>query len=61
MNSLIGKRVTITSKEHQDCGNWGVVKSFDGDQYHIAMNAGNTVLVFDRDEFRVSRQQGEPK
>lgn len=55
-NKLIGKKVIITNKDSWAFDQWGTVKMFDGEYYHIAIyNDPDTVLIFTRDEFRVPR------
>lgn len=53
--SLIGKEVTITAGWSK--GEWGIVKHYDGDLYHIALWNGDTATVFARNEFRVKREK----
>lgn len=58
MTNLIGQEVRITNKESRDFGNWGIVKLFDGQDYHVAMNGdGNAQLAFSRSEFRIPKNQ----
>lgn len=55
-DKLIGKYVTITARESWAYGEWGTVKMFDGEYYHIApWNDDRVELIFTRDEFRVRR------
>jgi hypothetical protein len=55
-NSIIGRSVVIKTRNSQEFGNWGVVKSFDGEDFHIAMNGDNRAqLVFERSEFTVKK------
>lgn len=51
--NLIGKIVKIKSRDSEYCGEWGVVKYFDGDDYHIALWNGEPYLIFSRSEFTV--------
>lgn len=54
MKKLIGKTVNITNEESTFCGEWGIIKHFDGEYYHIAIaNDPSMFLVFERDEFEV--------
>lgn len=56
MNTLIGKQVEIKNRDSWCCGDWGTVKDFDGEYYHIAIfNDDRTILVFARNEFKVRR------
>lgn len=53
---LIGRQVRI--KDNIDSiynGEWGVIKGFDGDDYHVAMWSGREQMVFTRKEFTVRR------
>lgn len=58
-SSLIGKEVTITTRNSPYYGEWGIVKYFDGDDYHIALWDGNDQMIFSRDEFKVKRNQNK--
>lgn len=52
-DSLIGKKATIRCKASWANGEWGIIKAYDGDYYHIALWNGDTQLVFTRREFKV--------
>lgn len=56
-SKLIGKKVYITNEEHWAYGEWGIIRYFDGDSYHIAIANGDEELIFDRDEFKVPRKR----
>lgn len=57
--NLIGREVIITTRDSWAFDQWGIVKMFDGEYYHVAIyNDPNTALVFTRDEFRVPRKRG---
>jgi hypothetical protein len=47
--------VFINSPYSWEHKNWGIVKGFDGDEYHVAMNNGVEQLVFSRRELRVPK------
>lgn len=54
---LLGKKVIITNKEHTDYQNWEIIKAYDGEYFHVAMNNDDRAcLVFARDEFKVKRK-----
>ena len=53
--ALMGKEATITDPNSDYYGEWGIIKGFDGDYYHIALWNGDTCLAFARSEFRVKR------
>lgn len=52
---LIGKEVTILVGDLK--GEWGIVKYFDGDYYHVSPWNGNEAMIFDRNEIRVNRKK----
>ncbi len=57
-SKLIGKKANI--KDDSDsmyAGEWGIIKYFDGDYFHIAMWNGNEEPVFSRNEFVVPKNQ----
>lgn len=57
-SKLIGREVTITSKDSWAYGEWGIIKFYDGEDYHIALyNDDKMALVFSRNEFRVKRNK----
>jgi hypothetical protein len=61
-NKLIGKFVHIIDKDSFHYNEWGIVKSFDGDYYHVAHAGGNdVVLIFDRDQLQIPRDQEKYK
>lgn len=57
MSKLIGKIVFIINKGSSYYDEWGIIKSYDDGLYHIAIADGFNELVFNRDEFRVPRNQ----
>ena len=57
--NLIGKYVIITDKESIYHGEWGIIDFFDGECYHIKIaNGSDSVPMFDRDQFRIPRKDG---
>lgn len=61
-DKMIGKFVYIIDKKSMYHNEWGIVKSFDGEYYHVAHADGNKVLlIFDRDQLQVPRNQEELK
>lgn len=55
---LIGKYTRIIDKDSFHYNEWGIIKSFDGEYYHVAHTGGNDVmLIFNRDQLRVPRDQ----
>ena len=56
-SNMIGRIAYITNIESIFYGEWGVVKFFDGDAYHIAIaNDDRIANVFDRNEFVIKRK-----
>ena len=54
---MIDKLVIIKNKDSIYCGEWGIIKHFDGEYYHIAIaNDTKHLVVFERDEFTVRRK-----
>lgn len=54
----IGKKCYITNKDSIYFGEWGTIKHFDGEYYHVAIADGtNCLVVFARDEIRIPRSQ----
>lgn len=53
--NLTNKKVII--KEGIYRGEWGTVRMFDGEYYHVALWGGDDCLVFYRDEIRVPRNK----
>ena len=54
---LIGKVAYITDKDSIYFGEWGTITDFDGDVYYIKIaNGGDSIPVFDRDQFKVPRR-----
>jgi len=63
-SKLTGKIVTITNKEHDLYGEWGMIICYDGDCYHfspwcttIEEALKHPSYIFDRKEFRVKRNK----
>lgn len=56
--SDIGKMCYITDKYSIFNGEWGVIKDFDGEYYHIAIaNGALTLCIFTRKDIRIPRKQ----
>ena len=45
-----GTRVVIKAAQHWANGEWGIVKHFDGEYYHVAIANGNEQVIFTRSE-----------
>lgn len=55
-SKLIGKIAYITDKDSWYFGEWGTIDGFDGDVYYIKIaNGGDSVPVFERNQFKVPR------
>ena len=58
MTKLIGKEAKITTKDSWYYGEYGIIKYFDGEYYHIAITGDNSnMCIFTRNEFKVRRGQ----
>lgn len=55
MKDIVNKKVIIKTDIYKN--EWGIVKGFDGDCYHVALWNGDTYLIFDRKDIRVSKNQ----
>ena len=61
-SNLIGRKVYITDKESIYFGEWGIIADFDGEVYYIKIANGNDGMpVFDRNQFKVPRKDGNSK
>lgn len=47
-----GTQVSVIDDEIQT-GDWGIVKMFDDDVYHVGMFGGDDVHIFDRDQLKI--------
>ena len=55
-SNIIGKKVTITDNLSVFFKDWGIVKDFDGEYYHIAIfNDSYVMPIFTRDEFKIDK------
>lgn len=58
----INKKCYITDKESVYYGEWGIIKHFDGEYYHVAIADGKSCLaVFKRSEIRIPKNNNEPR
>ena len=54
----VGKKCYITNKDSIYFGEWGIIKHFDGEYYHVAIaNGTDTLPIFERDEIRIPKKQ----
>jgi hypothetical protein len=51
----VGTKVTIVAAYHWAKGAWGIVRSFDGEYYHVAPWNGQDACVFTRKEIKVAK------
>ncbi|WP_062408538.1 hypothetical protein [Paenibacillus naphthalenovorans] len=56
--SMIGKLVEITDEDSGWAGNWGFIRAWDGQVFHVS---GGSIPesqhpIFDRDQFKVPRK-----
>jgi len=57
MKNLENKKVQITDKESIYYGEWGIIKKYDGEYYHIAIANGEDDLpIFNRDQFKICKE-----
>jgi hypothetical protein len=56
--NIINKKITITDKDSIYYQDWAIVKHFDGESFHVAIaNDENMLVIFDRDQFKVDKNQ----
>lgn len=53
----IGKKCYIIDKESIYYGEWGIIKHFDGEYYHVAIANGKNLVIFKRNEIRIPRNR----
>lgn len=54
----VGKKCYIKNKDSIYYGEWGIIKDFDGEYYHISIANGTDALpIFDRTEIHIPRNQ----
>lgn len=59
-SKLIGKKVYITDKDSIYYNEWGIIKYYDGECYHIAIaNGDDSLPIFNRDQFIIKRTKGK--
>ena len=52
----IGKKCYIINKNSIYFGEWGIIKHFDGEFYHVAIaNGTDSLPVFDRKEIKIPK------
>lgn len=51
----VGTKVYIKAPGSWCDGEWGIVKYFDGDNYHVAIANGNDCPIFERRELRIMK------
>ena len=60
MSKLIGKRCYVTDKNSIYYNEWGIIKLYDGEFYHVAIaNGTDSMPIFDRQQIKISRNQSE--
>lgn len=58
MSKLIGKEAKITNKDSWYYEEYGIIRYFDGEYYHIAITGDdNNLCVFERNEFKVRKDK----
>lgn len=52
----IGKKCYITDKDSIYYGEWGIIRHYDGQYFHVAIaNDSETLVIFTRSEIRIPR------
>lgn len=58
MSKVIGKKCFVVDKESDYHNEWGIIKHYDGEFYHVAIaNGTDTVPIFDRKQIKIPRNQ----
>lgn len=58
MSKVIGRKCFIIDKESFYYNEWGIIKDYDGEFYHVAIaNGVDAVPVFDRKQIKIPRNQ----
>jgi hypothetical protein len=53
----VGKMCYVKDRNSIYFNEWGIIKDFDGDWYHVSMlNDKNLIVIFDRNEIRIPRK-----
>ena len=56
----IGKKCYIKNEDSIFFGEWGIIKVFDGEYYHVAIaNGTDSLPIFDRTEITIPKKQSE--
>ena len=54
----IGKKCYIIDKESIYYNEWGIIKHFDGEYYHVAIaNGRDSLPIFKRNEIRIPKNK----
>lgn len=57
MSKLIGKKCYIIDKNSMHYNEWGIIKHYDGEFYHVAIaNGTDSIPVFDRKQIKIPRK-----
>ena len=59
IKSCIGKKCFIKDKGSIYYNEWGIIKDYDGEFYHVAIANGKNLSIFDRDQIRISRMKND--
>ena len=58
MSKLIGKRCYIIDTNSIYYNEWGIIKHYDGEFYHVAIaNGTDSIPAFDRKQIKIPRKQ----
>lgn len=53
MSKNIGKKCMIIDKESIYYDEWGIIKLYDGEYYHVAIANENSTVIFERRQIKI--------
>lgn len=57
-NKNIGRKCFVKDKDSQYYDEWGIIKHYDGEFYHVAIaNGTDSMPVFNRSQIRISKTE----
>ncbi len=57
MKDCIAKKCYVIDKLSIYYKEWGIIKDFDGEYYHVAIANGNNLPIFERNQIRIPRNK----
>lgn len=51
----VGKKCFIIDRESPYYKEWGIIKHYDGEDFHVAIANGNNLPIFERKQIRIPR------